>query len=81
MIQYELDLTYNPFCDTTIITYEIELTTSGKKVGFNLLDEEYFIIPYITDAIQNSLAGHQLPTQAKLNVWIININGEETIID
>ena len=80
MIQCELDLTYNPFCDTTIITYEIELTTSGKKVGFNILDEEDFIIPYITDTIKNSLAGHQLPTQAKLNVWIININGEEPII-
>ena len=65
--------------DKTILTYEIELPTSGKKVSFNLLNDEDFTIPYITDTIPNSPAGHQLPTQAKHNVWIIAINGEEHI--
>ena len=41
--------------------YEIELPPLGKKVGFNLLDDEDFKIPYITDTIPNSPAGHQLP--------------------
>ena len=79
MIPCELDLTSTPFSDTTIITYEIELPPSGKKVGFNLLDDEDFTIPYITDTIPNSPAGHQITTQAKQNLCIIAINGEEPI--
>ena len=53
----------------------------GKKVVFNLLDDEDFTIPYITDTIPNSSAGHQLPAQAKRNLWIITINGKEPITD
>ena len=45
------------------------------------MDGEYFTIPYITDTIPNSPAGHQLSTQAKQNVWIIAINGEDSITD
>ena len=75
MIIRELDLKSTPFCDTQIITYEIELPRSGKKVGFNLLDDEDFKITYITDKIPNSPAGHKIPTQANKNVWIIDING------
>ena len=37
LIAYELDTTSTPLIDTTIITYEIELPPSGKKVDFNLL--------------------------------------------
>ena len=74
-IPCELDLTSNPFSDATIITYKIDLPPSGKKVGFNLLDYDYFTIPYITDTIPNSPADYQLPSQAKINVWIIAING------
>ena len=62
-----------------MITYEIYLPPSGKKVGFNLLDDEDFTIPYITDTIPNSPAGNQLPEQSKRNVWIIDTNGEEPI--
>ena len=62
-----------------MIKYKIQLPPSGKKVGFNLLDYEEFTIPYITDTIPTSPAGHQLPTQKKLNVWIIAINSEEPI--
>ena len=29
------------------------------------MDDKYFKIPYVTDTIPNSPAGHQLPTQAK----------------
>ena len=43
------------------------------------MDDENFKIPYITDTIPNSPAGHQLPTQAKRKVWIITINEEDTI--
>ena len=43
------------------------------------MDGEYFTIPYVTDTILNSSDVHQLPTQAKLNVWIILINVEEPI--
>ena len=57
---------------------KIYLPTSRKKIGFNLLDDEYFI-PYINDTIPNSPAGCQIPTQAKLNMWIIYINGEDPI--
>ena len=79
MIPRELDLTSTPFSETKIITYEIELIPYGKKVVFNLLDDEEFIIPYITDKIQNSPAGYQLPSQAKISAWIIAINGKEPI--
>ena len=44
------------------------------------MDGEYFTIPYVTDTILNSPAGRQLPTQDKLNVWNIYINGENPII-
>ena len=55
-------------------TYDIGLPPSGNKVVFNLLDDEYFTIPYIADTIPNSPAGHQLPSQAKRNGWILAIN-------
>ena len=58
---------------------KIDLPPSGSKIGFNLLDNEYFTIPYITDTIPNSTAGHQLLSQAKTKVWIVAINGEDTI--
>ena len=58
---------------------KVSYPPSGKKVGFNLLNDEYFTIPYITDATPNPPAGHQLPSQSKINVWIIAINGEEPI--
>ena len=79
LIPCDIDLTSTPFCDTKILTYKTGLPPSRKKVGFNLLDDEYFKIPFITDTILNSLAGHQLPAQVKQNVWIISINGEEPI--
>ena len=60
LIPCKLDLTSTPFSDEKIITYDIELPPSGKKIGFNLLYDEYFTIPYITDTIKNSPAGHQL---------------------
>ena len=49
------------------------------KLVFNLLHDEDFTILYITDTIQNPPASHQLLTKAKLNMWIISINGEEPI--
>ena len=79
MISCEIDIKYTLFSDTTVITYEIVLPYSGKKVGFNLLDDEDFTIPYISDKIPNSPAGHQLPSQAKRNVWIISISEEYPI--
>ena len=79
MIPCELDLTSTPFCDTTITTYEIELPPSGKKVDFNLLYDEDFTIPNVTNKIPNIPSGHQLPAQDKINVWIIAINREEPI--
>ena len=79
MIPCELNLTSTPFCDGKILIYEIELPPSGKKVGFNLLDDEYFTILYVTDTIPNSPAGCQLTTQANQHVCIIYINGEEPI--
>ena len=71
----KLDLTSTTFSDETIITYDIELPPSGM-IFFNLLDDEYFTIPYITDTIPNSPASHKLPSRAKRNVWIVAINGE-----
>ena len=75
MIPRELDIKSNAFSYTTILKYESELPPYGKKFGFNLMDDEYFTIPYITDTIPNSPACHQLTTQVKKNVWIIAING------
>ena len=45
------------------------------------MDDEDFKIPYVTDTIPNSPPGHQLPSHAKINVWIIDINGEDPITD
>ena len=56
LIPCELDLTSTPFSDEKIITFDIELPPSGMKIGFNLLDDEDFTIPYITDTILNSPA-------------------------
>ena len=57
-----------------MITYEIELNPYGNKIRFNLLDDEDFTIPYITDTIPNQPDGYQLPSQAKRNVQIVAIN-------
>ena len=43
------------------------------------MDDEDFNIPYVTDTMPNSPPGNQLPSQAKINVWIIAINGEDPI--
>ena len=76
MIIRYLYFTPTPSCDKTIITHEIELSPDGKKIDFDLLDDEDFTIPYVTDIIPNSPASHILPTQAKKNGWIIAINGK-----
>ena len=65
MIPYELDLVAFPFFDSTVLTYDIWLPPDGRKIGFNLLDDEDFTIPYVIDTIPNSPSIHQLPTQAK----------------
>ena len=65
LIPCELDITSTPFCDITMITYEIELPPDRKKTGLNVLDDEYF--HYVIDTIPNSPDGHQLTTQAKKN--------------
>ena len=62
LIPFELNHTFTQFFDTKIIAYEIDLPTSGNKIRLNLLDDEYFTIPYVIDTIPNSLAVHQLPT-------------------
>ena len=51
LIPCKIDPTSTTFSDETIITYDIELPPSGKKIGFKLLDDENFTIPYITDTI------------------------------
>ena len=79
LIPCELDLKYTPFSDATMITYDIDLPPYGKKFGYNLLDDKYFTIPYITDTIPNLPAGHHFTSQAKRKVWIIAINEEEPI--
>ena len=81
MIPCELDLASTTFCDTTILTYDIELTTSVNKIDFNLLNDENFTTPYINDTIKNSPTRNHVPTQAKTKVCIININGEYLITD
>ena len=43
----EIDLSYTPFEYATIFTYTIQLPTTGKKIGFNLMDDDDFTIPYI----------------------------------
>ena len=52
LIQFKLDIKSTPFSYETNITYDIELPPSGNKIGFNLMDDEYFTIPYITDISQ-----------------------------
>ena len=75
LIPCELDLTSTTFSNTNIITYEIDLPPSGKKNCFDLLDDEDFTIPYVTNTTPNSSAGRQLPTKGKRNVCIIAIDG------
>ena len=79
LIPCELDLTSTLFSDKTILAYEIELPPSRNKFGPTLLDEEYFTIPYIIDIITNLRASRQLPTQAKQNMWVVAINGEDSL--
>ena len=45
LIPCELDLTSTPFSDSKIIIYDIEIPPYGKKVGFNLLDDQDFTVP------------------------------------
>ena len=64
MIPCEIDLISTPFCDTNILAYKIELPISGKKISFDLLDDEDFTPPYVIDKFLKSTTGYQLPTQA-----------------
>ena len=57
----ELVITSTLLSDTTILTYIIELPPSINKIKFNILDYEYFSIPYVFDKIPNSQDGHQIP--------------------
>ena len=57
------------------LSHDIELPNSGKKISFNLMNDEDFTTPYFTDTTPNYPAGHKLPSQAKINVWTIAING------
>ena len=75
-IPFELGITPTPFRDTTIITYEIILSPPGKKICFNLLDDEDFKINSVIDTTQNSSVSQQIMTQSKKHVCIIDINGE-----
>ena len=43
------------------------------------MGDDDFNIPYILDTIPDSQADHQLPSQSKKNVWIVEINGGEPI--
>ena len=52
-----------------------------RKIGFYLLHDKYFTIPYIIDTIPNLPAVRNLPTQAKNNLWVVAINGYETITE
>ena len=79
MFPCDIDLTPTPSHDAKMFTYEVELPTSRKKISFNTLDGEEFTFPYTIDTIPNSPARHKLPTQAKNNVWIIDIHGKEPI--
>ena len=79
MIPFELYLASTPFCDATILTYEIKLPPSGKKVSFDLLYDEDFTIPCITDTTPNSPYVRQIQTQVKRNVCIRAINSKEPI--
>ena len=94
LIPFEIDRTYTSFCDTTILTYEIELPHDVQEIGLNLLYDEYFTTPYVIDTIPNSPAGNQLPTQSNkmcgsfisiekrpsnIKVWLMNSSA--TIID
>ena len=67
------------FHEATVITYEIELTISGKKIGHNLLDDDDFKMTFIIDKIPNSPSGHQFLTQANNHMWIVYIDREEPI--
>ena len=58
LITCELDLTYTKFYDTTRVIYKIDLFTDGREIVFNLLDDAYFITPYVIDTIPNSPDGH-----------------------
>ena len=66
--------------DSTVLAYDIDLSTPGSKVGFNLMDYDEFIITNIIDTIANYPPGHQILTQAKKIVCIIAINGDKTVI-
>ena len=75
LIPCKPDITSTTYSDTTISNMKLIHLPLGK-VSFNLLNDEYFTIPYITDTIPNSPGYHQLTTRSKRNMWIIAINVE-----
>ena len=44
------------------------------------MDDDDFTISYVIDKIPNSPPSHQLPTESKKKMWIVDINGEERTI-
>ena len=73
LIPCKLDPKSTPFSDKTILTYEIGIPSVGKKIGFTLLDGEYFTTPYVIDTIPNSPASHKLPTNWNLTLRVFAV--------
>ena len=68
LVPYKLDLSETPFSYKTIFKYELQLPSLGEKIDLKLMNDEKFTITYIFDAIPNSPAGHQIPSQAHKNM-------------
>ena len=73
LVTYELSLSNATFADAKIVKYELALKPLGNKVGLNLMDDEYFIIPYIYNTIPNLPEKIRIAYQKNQNVCIVEI--------
>ena len=71
LITFKIDLSKTPFTESTIVQYQLGITTQGNKISLSLIDNDYFNIPYIVYMVPKYPAGYKLPYQANNKIQIM----------
>jgi hypothetical protein len=74
-----LPMKTSPFDDDEIKSVTITIPPTTKTLGFHLLDDHIYNLPYILECTKGSFAWDALPPKYRRHAFIININNEGPI--
>ena len=75
----KLDLLPTPFATHPIHTYEITIPHHATHAGLEILDDEYFNIPYLSKTVRDTPAFETIPAIHRRNMFIVSVNQQEPI--